>query len=78
MLPAIASMFSAAMSPSGVATAPIGPSAAQSDNVFDSSGWTVATGGSKASGAPSAASNPWLIGAAVLAITLVAVVWLKK
>lgn len=59
---------------------PVGYSSANSggSNVFDSSGWTVATGKSSASGAPAATQNPWLIGAAVLAASLVLIVWLKK
>lgn len=68
---------SAMFGPSGVTSGPIGPSSARSDNVFDSSGWTVATGGSNATGAP-AALNPWLIGAGILAASLMVIVWIKK
>lgn len=50
------------------------PSGAQSDNVFDASGWTVATGNASAG----RAFNPYLIGAGILAVTLVALVWLKR
>jgi hypothetical protein len=50
------------------------PSGARSDNVFDSSGWVVSTGSSTAGGAV----NPYLIGAALLAATLIAIVWLRK
>lgn len=72
----IAAGISAASQPSGAIGAPIS-SGLTSDNVFDSSGWTVATGGSSASGNPTS-SNPYLIGAAILAATLIAIVWLKK
>lgn len=50
-----------------------GPSGANSDNVFNSSGWNVATRGSSAGGL-----NPYLIGGIVLAVTLVALVWAKR
>ncbi len=63
---------------SGSGAAPAGPSQAKSDNVFDSSGWTVATAGSKASSAPAATSNPWLIGGALVAVALIALVWIKR
>lgn len=55
---------------------PAAPAVAQSDNVFDSSGWTVSTGSSKAGTA--AALNPWLIGGGILAAALVLIVWMKK
>ena len=66
---------------------PAGPSGANSggSNVFDSSGWTVATGKSSAVGDPttsalaaSVTSNPWIMGAALAAVVLIAVVWIKK
>lgn len=60
----------------GGGSSPAGPSGASSDNVFDSSGWTVATGGSKAGAAGTA--NPYLIGAGILAVTLLAILWIKK
>lgn len=56
------------------APAPAAPSGAQSDNVFDASGWTVATGGSNAG-----AGLDWrLVGAGLAAATLVLVLWIKR
>lgn len=71
------SAISAMFGPSGVTSGPIGPSSARSDNVFSADGWTVATGGSKATGSPSSI-NPWLIGAGILAASLMVIVWIKK
>lgn len=54
--------------------APAGPSTAVSDNVFDTSGWTVATG----NGRTAAAMNPYLVGAGILAVTVLVAMWIKK
>jgi len=50
--------------------APAGPSSADAANyaAFDNSGWTVATGGSKASALD--IPWPWLVGGAVLAMLI--------
>lgn len=69
LFPALASL---ALSGSGGQAAPSG---AQSDNVFESSGWTVATGGSSAS---ATALNPWLVGAGIAAATLVILAWMRR
>lgn len=47
---------------------PAGPSSAPASNSFDNSGWTVATGGSAASGAPAKMSTTEMLSLAVLAL----------
>lgn len=52
---------------------PAAPSGASSDNVFDSSGWTVATGGSRAG-----QGNPYLVPAGLLAAALLIIAWMRR
>lgn len=56
--------------------APAGPSTALSDNVFDSSGWSVATGKSSTTGA--AALNPYLLPAGIIAVSMILIVWMTR
>lgn len=56
----------------GSPAAPAGPSRADQSGyqIFDASGWIVATGASKASGSPASIPWAWIIGGAALALLI--------
>lgn len=57
--------------------APAGPSSADASNSFDNSGWTVATGSARASGAPARMTTTQMLALAGMAL-VGWVVWAKK
>lgn len=69
---AAAAVNAAGSAMKGSPVAPAGPSRADQSGyqIFDASGWIVATGSSKASGSPSAIPWAWIIGGAALALLI--------
>ncbi len=62
----------------GNTAAPAGPTTAQSDNVFNSSGWTVNMGSGSAAASTAGGLQPWVVGVGLAVVLVIGVAWVRK